>query len=223
MKTPHLPATQPRARTRRAATLAAALLATTFATGCGAQRQAATPNSAAPVTAVAKLLTPQGQLMGQAIFTQTQQGVQIALTTEGLTPGLHGYHIHTNGACAPGPDAATGRTVDFGAAGGHFDPGESGKHGQPGAPAHMNHAGELPNLQADGAGKASQADGAGKASLNYINEQVSLLPGKTSVLGRTLVIHANPDDYQTNPAGNSGPRVLCGVIERSQLGNTTTG
>lgn len=198
----------------RAPAMAAALLAAALAAGCGAQRQAATPHAAAPVTAVAKLLTPQGQPMGQAIFTQTPKGVEIALTAEGLTPGLHGYHIHTNGACAPGPDPATGRTVDFGAAGGHFDPGESGKHGRPGAPAHANHAGELPNLQ---------ADGAGKASLQYVNDQVALTPGKNSVMGRALVVHANPDDYQTNPAGNSGPRVLCGVIERSQLGNTTTG
>ena len=123
-----------------------------------------------------------------------------------MKPGAHGFHIHANGACAPGPDASSGNTVDFGAAGGHFDPGAAHKHGRPGQAANEAHAGELPNLQVG-------ADG--RAVLRYVNAHVSLSPGPLSVLGRALVVHADADDYTSNPAGNSGARVLCGVIEPS--------
>jgi superoxide dismutase, Cu-Zn family len=185
------------------------------ASGCGnaprppsaeaaASAATAPPLARVPTTATVKLLTPAGDVAGQAILTSMPTGVEIAVETGRLTPGVHGFHIHTNGNCAPGPDAATGQTVPFGAAGGHFDPGASHKHGQPGAPATVNHAGELPNLT---------ADATGKATLRYLNTQVTLAQGETSVIGRALVVHANADDYTTNPAGNSGARVLCGRIE----------
>lgn len=163
-------------------------------------------------SAAAELRTPAGQPAGRAEFAQTPAGVEITIRVQGLNPGTHGFHVHANGACAPGPDAATGETVAFGAAGGHFDPGLSHNHGQPGQPAHEVHAGELPNITVQG-------DGSG--TLRYVNTQVSLLPGKASVLGRTLVVHENADDYMTDPAGNSGGRALCGLIEPAQRGPVT--
>ncbi|MEJ8852694.1 superoxide dismutase family protein [Variovorax rhizosphaerae] len=140
-------------------------------------------------------------------FAPTGGGVLLAAQVQGIAPGAHGMHIHTNGACANGPDAATGQIVAFGAAGGHFDPGNSRKHGHPGDPMAVSHAGELPALQAG-------ADG--RASLSYVNAHITLDRSATSVLGRTVIVHAHPDDYATDPAGNSGARLLCGVIEDSR-------
>jgi len=159
-----------------------------------------TPSGAA----TALLITPSGQQAGRADFTQTAAGVEIIIRVSGIAAGAHGFHVHANGACTPGPDAATGQIVAFGAAGGHFDPGNSGNHGQPGQAAHEAHAGELPNIPV-------AADGSG--TLRYINSQISLRPGTTSVIGRTLVVHENADDFETDPAGNSGGRALCGLIE----------
>lgn len=178
--------------------------------GC-AQSGARTADAAAPRTgagALVKLMTETGQPRGQAVLTAVPDGVEIVVNAEGLTPGLHGLHIHANGKCAPGPDPA-GKTIAFGAAGGHFDPEATGRHGHPEQDT-QRHAGDAPNLL---------ADAQGKGMLRFTNPQVSLLPGaKNSVLGRSLVIHADVDDYRTNPAGNAGGRVLCGVIEPARLG-----
>lgn len=206
--------------TRSAAAFAPALFATLLA-GCGSPAPSVTGTSATPsmssgttvsTAAIAELFTPSGQAAGKAEFAQTAQGVEITIRVSGLTPGVHGFHVHANGACAAGPDAATGQIVAFGAAGGHFDPGNSRNHGQPGQMAHEAHAGELPNITVGG-------DGTG--TLRYVNTQVSLAPGKTSVLGRTLVVHENADDYMTDPAGNSGGRALCGLIEPAARGMVT--
>lgn len=166
---------------------------------------AATPRS----PAIARMLTADGQPAGQAELVDTPQGVQITIEVQGQRPGPKGFHVHKNGACAPGPDAATNRIVPFGAAGGHFDPGVTHNHGQPGRPMTEVHAGELPNIPIG-------PDGRG--TLRYVNAHVTLAPGDTSILGRTLVVHAETDDYQTDPSGNSGGRVLCGLIEPAQPG-----
>ncbi|WP_219214040.1 superoxide dismutase family protein [Variovorax boronicumulans] len=158
---------------------------------------------------IARLLTPGGQPAGQAVLTPVAGGVDVQVTVQGLSPGAHGLHVHANGACAPGPDAATGSIVDFGAAGGHFDPGASHNHGQPGQPAGAAHAGELPALQVT-------ADGRG--TVRFLNPNLTLSPGPMSAMGRTVVVHADPDDYQSDPAGNSGARILCGLIEPGQGG-----
>lgn len=160
--------------------------------------------------ATARMLAPNGQQAGVATLTPVQGGgVEVSIETQGLKPGAHGFHVHANGACAPGPDGATGQIVDFGAAAGHFDPGNSRNHGRPGEPMEHAHAGELPMLQV-------AADGRG--ALKYVNRHLSLAPGATSVMGRTLVVHADPDDFVSDPAGNSGARVLCGLIEPRQPG-----
>jgi len=164
--------------------------------------------AAAPVhEAIARLTDASGRPAGTARLKDTAGGVEIVIEAQGLAAGQHGFHIHANGACAPGPDAATGRMVAFGAAGGHYDPGMSHNHGRPGEPATAAHAGELPNLQAG-------ADG--RASLRYVNANVTVVAGPMSAMGRTLVVHEKQDDYQTDPAGDSGGRLLCGVIEPAQ-------
>lgn len=168
--------------------------------GAGASQPDAAP------LASARLLTPSGKQAGVVNFAPAGGGTAVVLnaSVEGLAPGVHGFHVHAHGECAPGPDAATGRVVDFGAAGGHFDPGNSRNHGRPGDDKAHAHAGELPALQ---------ADAGGRAVLRYLNTNLSLDRAPTSVIGRSVVVHADPDDYTSDPAGNSGARVLCGVIE----------
>lgn len=110
----------------------------------------------------------------------------------GLAPNSqHGFHVHEKGDCSA-PDAAS--------AGPHFDPGGQ-PHGKPGSGAH--HAGDLQNLQ---------ADGAGNVNTEVQLEGLTLAPGANSIVGRSLVVHRDPDDYVSQPTGNSGPRIACGVI-----------
>ena len=133
--------------------------------------------------------------MGQATFVQGSDGVHITVTVVGLSPGKHGIHIHSVGKCD---------SPDFNTSGGHFNP-EAKHHGleNPNGP----HAGDLPNLEATD-------DGTG--TLQYTNPLVSLSVGASNSLlkvnGTSIVIHAKSDDQMTDPSGNSGPRVACGVI-----------
>ena len=154
----------------------------------------------APLTAKAALVNAQGQKVGEATFTETPQGVKIALKVENLPPGLHACHLHEKGECPP---------PDFQGAGGHFNPWGK-KHGlkNPQGP----HAGDLPNLIVN-------ADGRG--SLETLATLVTLKEGKNSLLqpsGTSLVIHANPDYDMTDPAGNAGPRIACGAITKGEAG-----
>ena len=205
------------ASARRLTVIASALAVTAALAACAHRTEPPATGTASPMGALTptgpaasvRLLTPSGQPAGQATLTPVQGGVDVQLSAQGLAPGAHGLHVHANGACAPGPDAATGKIVDFGAAGGHFDPGASHNHGQPGQPVTMTHAGELPALQVG-------ADGRG--TLRYLHPNITVAPGMASVMGRTLVVHADPDDYQSDPAGNSGARILCGLVEPAQGG-----
>lgn len=169
--------------------------------GCG--HRPAQSTAGAPL-AQARLTTAAGLPVGSATLTSTASGIEIAVEVHGMAPGAHGLHIHANGVCAPGLDAASGKEVPFGAAGGHFDPHGTRKHGRPGQSAHEVHAGDIPNLVVG-------ADGRG--TLRYVHAQIALSPGPTSVLGRALVVHEREDDYASDPAGNSGGRIACGVIE----------
>jgi Cu-Zn family superoxide dismutase len=175
-----------------------------FLTGCAAS--GSNDMSGARVA----LVTASGAPAGNATLRELPggAGVEIAIQVQDMTPGPHGFHIHTNGACAPGPDPA-GQTIAFGATGGHFDPFMTGKHGRPGQSAHEAHAGEAPNILVG-------ADRQG--SLRFTNPHLTLQPGKTSVMGRALVVHEREDDYATNPAGNSGGRIACGVITPAAAG-----
>lgn len=172
----------------------------------------AVPVTAEPVaTAQAVLVTATGMPAGRALLKELPHGagVEIAIDVQDMAPGAHGFHIHAHGACAPGPDAATGEVVPFGAAGGHFDPFSTRNHGRPGQSPQEAHAGEAPNIEVN-------ADRRG--ALRFINPHVSLLPGKASILGRTLVVHDRADDYASDPAGNSGARLACGLIEPASPG-----
>jgi Cu-Zn family superoxide dismutase len=159
---------------------------------------AAAPSGAAPVEARAELRDREGRSVGVANLTGTERGVRIEVQAAGLTPGRHGFHIHETGRCEP---------PDFGSAGGHFNPGAM-HHGMenPMGP----HGGDLPNVVAG-------ADG--RATLTTLNPYLSLGTGATDDLlragGTAVMIHAGPDDYYTDPAGDSGARVVCGVIERA--------
>jgi Cu-Zn family superoxide dismutase len=142
----------------------------------------------------ADILDTQGNKIGVAELRASGNGVRIEVNVSQLPPGTHGIHIHSVGKCE-GPA--------FTSAGPHLNP-TSKKHGKdnPEGP----HAGDLPNLEV-------KADGVGKAS--FLDENVTLGNGPNSLFregGTSLVIHANADDYKTDPAGNSGPRIACGVI-----------
>ncbi len=148
-----------------------------------------------PLRATAALQPTKGsKAMGEATFEQVgADKVHVLVLAQGLKPGqMHGFHIHEAGDCSSG---------DGMSAKGHFNPG--GKpHGNPSSGDH--HAGDLPPLQADGKGHAKlEADVSG----------ITIAPGPTSIVGRGLIIHADPDDFKTQPTGNSGARIACGVIK----------
>ena len=144
-------------------------------------------------TASAVLKDASGREVGAATLTVTPSGVLISLDLTAVPPGEHGFHVHTTGKCEP---------PDFKSAGPHFNPDQT-KHGfmTPEGP----HAGDLPNLHVP-------ADG--KLQVEVLEPNVTL-SGEAPLLdadGSALVIHAGADDYKTDPAGNSGNRIACGVI-----------
>ncbi len=145
-------------------------------------------------TAEVELLSSKGKTVGRATLTQQQGGVRISLQAWKLSPGPHGFHIHAVGKCD---------RPDFTSAGGHFNP-DGKKHGVKN-PAGA-HAGDLPNLV---------VGPDGTVSAEVIASQVTLELGRNSLFGRegsALVIHVAPDDDTTDPAGNAGARIACGVI-----------
>lgn len=154
--------------------------------------------------AAANLVDPTGKAVGTATFTREGDGTRIRLKVIGLTPGQHGLHIHMNASCSNTTDA-NGNTVIFGGAGGHFDPGTAGHHGSPTTDNSMGHGGDMPMISVN-------TDSSGTA--DFYTSKVSL-SGPNSLLNRSIVIHAAADDYKTDPAGNSGARLVCGVISQN--------
>jgi Cu-Zn family superoxide dismutase len=151
----------------------------------------------APPQAVAVVVNLKGQEIGKARLTQTASGLLIDINLSGIAPGEHGFHIHEIGICDP----ADG----FKSAGGHFNPNQH-QHGY--MAEHGPHAGDMPNL-------FSGADGEVRA--NVLNTKVTLTDGPGNLLdgnGSAIVVHADPDDYNGQPAGNAGVRIACGVIEK---------
>jgi Cu-Zn family superoxide dismutase len=150
--------------------------------------------AAAQPSDVAVLHDGEGKKVGTATFLAAKGGVTVRVEVKGLTPGKHGIHIHAVGKCE-GPDFKT--------AGGHLNP--AGKHHGLKSPE-GSHAGDLPNLSV-------AKDGKGWG--NFTAKGVTLGDGEGGLLageGTALVIHADPDDEMTDPAGSSGARIACGVI-----------
>lgn len=147
-------------------------------------------------SAHADIVNAQGQKIGTATLTQSSGGMHIDLNATQLPPGVHGIHVHAAGKCE-GPDFKT--------AGGHFNP-DAKKHGKdnPEGP----HAGDLMNIVVD-------AKRNSKAAL--VTSSVTPGPGPNTLFhegGSALVIHEKEDDYKTDPSGNSGARIACGVIQK---------
>jgi Cu-Zn family superoxide dismutase len=162
---------------------------------------AAQPGRAAVTTYAAYIQDASGKQLGVATFVGVDTGgVQVRIDVTGLPPGLHGLHIHENGSCNPLRDT-TGKVTPFGAAGGHFDPQGTGHHlGPDGA----GHGGDLPNLV---------VDEAGHGRTTFYTSRLSVLSGPTDIVGRSIIIHANEDNYtDTPPNGGSGVREACGEI-----------
>jgi Cu-Zn family superoxide dismutase len=145
-----------------------------------------------PVTKAVAVLSPLGSsgVSGTVTFTKAEGGVRVQAQVKGLKPGDHGFHVHEFGDCSA-PDGAS--------AGGHFNPG-----GSPHAGPHdaQRHAGDMGNI-------AAGADGSG--TLDYVDKQASF-EGPNSVLGRGVIVHEKADDLKTQPTGNAGGRVACGVV-----------
>jgi Cu-Zn family superoxide dismutase len=123
-------------------------------------------------------------------FVQKGEAVEVNGEVHGLTPGAHGFHIHEFGDCTS-PDASS--------AGGHFNPGHK-MHGGPHAAD--RHEGDLGNIKADASGTAKI----------HFSDKMLHLSGKDSILGRSVIVHADPDDLKSQPSGNAGARVACGVV-----------
>jgi Cu-Zn family superoxide dismutase len=148
-----------------------------------------------PSLATAGLQPTKGnKTFGEATFEQVGSKVKVVVFVQGLKPDQeHAIHIHEGADCSG----------DAMGAGGHFNP--FGKpHGNPAGGE--RHAGDLPALK---------ANKQGRANINVEVDLITLTPGPGSIIGRSVVVHADADDYRTQPTGNSGARIACGVIRAS--------
>lgn len=155
--------------------------------------------------ATAQIEDAQGNIIGTAGFTEGAGGVVVSVQAQGLAPGEHGIHLHETGACDP---------PAFESAGGHINP-TGAQHGleNPEGP----HAGDLPGI--------SVADD-GAAAYEATTDRVSLYRGDSALLdadGSAIVIHAGADDQATDPTGDSGDRVACGVVAGAASSMPETG
>ena len=162
------------------------------ATSCKSEHPGTETNKKNETTRAKAFLSPtQGnKVKGIVTFQKVGETVRIVADVEGLTPGEHGFHIHEFGDCSA-PDGSS--------AGGHFNPHNS-KHGSP--EDKNRHAGDLGNITANGDGKGHY----------HRIDNVIKLNGDSSIIGRSVIIHSSSDDFVTQPTGNAGGRLSCGVI-----------
>ena len=169
--------------------------------GCASPNAASPPGQAGPMgkmgtmsgrMAMASLTPTAGSpVRGMVMFHEMDGHLMVHARISGLKPDAeHGFHVHEVGSCA---------SADGTSAGGHFNP--SGAPHGPQTSAH--HAGDLPALKADAKGFADQ---------KFMLTELTVAEGLASVVGRAVIVHAQADDYTTQPTGNSGPRIACGVI-----------
>lgn len=153
-------------------------------------------NEVKPFSVLVDLKDTDGKTTGTAELSETKEGVKVHVEAEGLSPGKHGIHFHETGVC---------EMPDFKSAGGHFNP-DGKEHGleMSGGP----HAGDLPNLEVGEDGTVDD---------EFTTKLVTLEDDKKNSLlqdgGTALVIHAGEDDGESQPSGDSGDRVACGVIK----------
>jgi Cu-Zn family superoxide dismutase len=166
----------------------------TFAAGLLLAGALMMPFAAQAQNAKADLKNAEGKDVGNVTLTQTPHGVLLSLSMKGLPAGEHAFHVHAVGKCEP----------PFNSAGGHFNP-ENKKHGHEAADG--PHAGDMPNLH---------IPASGELTVEVMNTAITLDKGKPNSVfkpdGTAVVIHAGKDDYKTDPTGNAGGRIACGVI-----------
>jgi len=181
-------------RSSRSGRLAVALVSLWLASGCDG-------GSAEPERATARLVDAQGQIVGTASLQEIEDGVLVELEIDGLPAGEHGIHVHERGECTP---------PTFESAGGHLALGGT-EHGLADEGWQRAHAGDLVNLIVDDSGQARTHRVVIGATLdrNAAANSPSLLRSG----GTAIVVHADPDDYRTEPAGASGEPLACGVVE----------
>ena len=144
-----------------------------------------------PTKAIAVLHSASGSnVTGTVTFTKSGEAVEIVADVSGLTPGKHGFHIHEFGDCSA-PDATS--------AGGHFNPTKSPHAAHD---ATKRHIGDLGNIEADSAGKAHLK----------LSDKTMTMSGANSIIGRGVIVHEKADDLKTQPTGDAGGRLACGVI-----------
>lgn len=134
--------------------------------------------------------TEGNKIKGTVVFTSVPGGIKIVADIDNLTPGKHGFHVHEFGDCS---------AHDGSSAGGHFNP-TGKKHGGPDSTE--RHVGDFGNLD---------ADKSGHAHYERIDKEIAF-SGTNSILGKSIVIHADEDDLKSQPSGNSGARIGCGVV-----------
>lgn len=117
--------------------------------------------------------------------------VRVTVDLTGVPPGVHGFHIHDKGDCGDNGNAA----------GGHYNPNAT-SHGAPSADAH--HAGDFGNVTADAQGKVQTV---------FTTRSITVAAGPSSAVGHAVILHANPDDLVTQPTGNAGARIACGIVQ----------
>jgi Cu-Zn family superoxide dismutase len=155
----------------------------------------AAPKPTTTPTATAQLRSADGKNLGKVALSQTRSGVSLKLSLKGLPPGDHAFHVHAVGKCEP----------PFTSAGPHFNP-EQKKHGLKAPEGH--HAGDMSNIR---------VPANGNLTLTIVNKDITLEKGKPNSVfqdsGTAIVIHANKDDEVTDPTGNAGDRIACGVVD----------
>lgn len=155
-----------------------------------------TDGMAGETLGTANLSLANGSSAGTAMLMRSGDGYSMMVQARGLTPGAHGFHLHTTGRC----DAP-----DFTSAGGHLNPGDR-SHGR--LSAQGPHLGDMTNLQVG-------ADGMVTATVEVPDVRADALAQIFDADGTAVMIHSGPDDYRTNPSGDAGSRVACGVLQRS--------
>jgi Cu-Zn family superoxide dismutase len=160
--------------------------------GCAKQQEGTPAQPEASITKAVAVLSPTAgnTASGVVTFTKEAGGVRVVANITGVPAGDHGFHVHEFGDCSA-PDGT--------AAGGHFNP-TGMSHAGP--TAEQRHVGDLGNVT---------ADDQGSVALDYVDTHLAF-SGANSIIGRGLILHANPDDLASQPTGNAGGRIACGVI-----------